>query len=86
MIKEVAMKLSINLSADEAAAVMAAIRFVEGNLSLNPDTCRWQFRNGKSFDCELSGLLALGYVAEAIDEAREECANRHPFSPYVHSF
>ena len=74
------MKLSINLSAVEATALMAAIRFVEGNCSLNPDTCRWQFRNGGHFDCDTSQLVALGYVAEAINEAREEDANRVHFA------
>lgn len=80
MIKEVAMKVTVNLSADEAAALMAAIRFVENNCSLNPDTRRWQFRNGGHFDCDSSQLVALGYVAEAINEAREEDANRVSFA------
>lgn len=74
------MKLSINLSVDETTALMAAIRFVERNCSLNPDTCRWQFRNGGHFDCDTSQLVALGYVAEAINEAREEDANRVRFA------
>lgn len=80
------MNIQLILSPDEASIVLEALNFVSGNLALNPDSCRWQFVSGKSFDCEARGLFSIDYVAAAIDAARAEDAERVRFAGFCNVF
>ena len=77
------MKVELILQPDEAAAAVAALGFVRQNLTLNPDNCQWRFIGGGRYQCDTRQLMAIGYVAAALDQARDEWANSHPFNPYI---
>ena len=80
------MKVNLTLEPAEAAQLVAALAFVRRNMALNPDTLRYQFVNGGRFDCSVQDLFSMGYLETAIDEAREEAINTHPFNPYIHCY
>lgn len=80
------MKINLSLNPDEAATICAALGFIRHNLTLNPDTLQWQFVGGGQFSCDVQTLFSLGYIETAIDEAREEAVNAHPFNPYIRTF
>lgn len=73
----------INITTEEAALIVAALGFVEDNLTLDPVSLKWQFVPGKPFNLSLDSAGRLCLLKGYIEEAQREAIETHPFNPFI---
>lgn len=76
----------LTLTTEEAALLVAALGFVEDNLSLDPARLDWHFVPGKPFVLSLRSAGLLYLLRAYIEEKQREAIDAHPFNPYIRTF
>lgn len=80
------MYVNLKLSTEEAALLIAALGFVEDNLSLDPSRLDWHFVPGKPFVLSLRSAGLLYLLRAYIEEKQREAIDTHPFNPCIRTF
>ena len=80
------MYVNLKLSTEEAALLVAALGFVEDNLSLDPVSLDWRFVPGKPFVLSLRSAGLLYMLRAYIEEKQREAIDAHPFNHYIKTF
>lgn len=78
--------LKLTLTTEEAALLIAALGFVEDNLSLDPARLDWHFVPGKPFSLSLHAAGLLYLLKAYVVEKQREAIETHPFNPYIRTF
>lgn len=78
--------ITIQLSCYEAACAASALRFVAANLTLDGANGLRRFCNGDHFQCSIDELLSIDYVAQLLDDTRQDAVNHHSFNPFIKTF
>ena len=76
----------INLTAEEAAQIVAALGFVRRNLAVDAASLQWSFVPGECISYDIASLINLEDIICKFNEAIEEAIESHPFAPFIQTY
>lgn len=78
--------VKLSITTEEAAMIVAALGFVEGNLALDASKLDWHFVPGKPFRLSVRSAAALYLLRNYIKEVAADARDFHQFNPYIKAF